>query len=73
MMPAEDTPGSEGPPDFAYEKRSKAVEKAREEGGEWRINKKKIDGSQYFVIERKVDTRSMGGLDVEVWRDDNGA
>lgn len=62
--------GDTGRPEFTHRDRQKAVEKAREQNGEWKINRKKIDGEQLYVVERRVNKFTRGGANVEVWRED---
>lgn len=60
----------QGPPEFVFENREKAHERAQNHNGSANVTRKKIDGKQRWVVEKKVDTDTSAPADLELWRDD---
>jgi hypothetical protein len=75
-MSAPENPGDDnrpddaGPPDFVFEDKTAAVAEKRNSSEKCRVRKKRVDGNQYWVCEKCVGSESVGGANVEVWRDD---
>lgn len=57
------------PPEWAYSERSKAQEEADNAAEKSRVKKKKIDGKQYWVVEKRMDTDTSGPADLELYID----
>lgn len=59
-----------GPPEFVHETRAEAEEAARGKAGKTKVSRKRVNGEQRWVVERREERRSTGASDLEVWRDD---